>query len=324
MAQTFGLRTSASQSSLDAVKDYVRTLPAPMLLLLDNFEHLVAAAPLIADLISAGPNLKIVVTSQSPLHVYGEQEFPVPPLTRPDLRAIPPLPVLAQLPAVALFVERAQAVKRDFALTRENAAAVASICARVDGLPLAIELAAARIKLLSPSAMQARIESSLNLLTGGARDLPTRQQTLRGTIDWSYRLLNEAEQTLFRRISVFVGGCTLEGVEAVCDTKGDLGIDVLDGMASMVDKSLVQQANEAEGEARFVMLSTIREYALERLGASGEEHATRRAHAAYCIVLAEESGESNSVQSQWLPRFDLEHDNFRAALDHLLATKDAE
>ena len=212
-----------------------------MLLLLDNFEHLVSAAPVIAQLLTTGPKLKVAVTSQAPLHVYGEHEFPVPPLALPDLKSIPPLEVLSRLPAVALFVERAQAVKHEFALTRENAPAVAAICARLDGLPLAIELAAARIKLLSPSAMLARLESRLNLLTGGARDLPTRQQTLRSTVDWSYGLLNAAEQTLFRRLSVFTGGCTLEGVEAVCDTKGDLGLDILDGMASMVDKSLAQQ-----------------------------------------------------------------------------------
>ena len=163
----------------------------------------------------------------------------------------PPLEVLSRLPAIALFVERAQAVKHEFALTKENAPAVAAICARLDGLPLAIELAAARIKLLSPSAMLARLESRLNLLTGGARDLPTRQQTLRNTVDWSYGLLNGAEQTLFRRLSVFTGGCTLEAVEAVCDTKGDLGLDVLDGMASMVDKSLAQQVEQVDKETRF-------------------------------------------------------------------------
>ena len=163
----------------------------------------------------------------------------MPPLALPDPKSILALEVLQRSPAVALFVERAQAVKPEFALTKENAQAVAAICARLDGLPLAIELAAARIKMLSPSAMLTRLESSLNLLTGGARDLPLRQQTLRGTVDWSYGLLDIAEQTLFRRLSVFSGGCTLEAVEAVCDTKGDLGLDVLDGMASMVDKSLV-------------------------------------------------------------------------------------
>jgi predicted ATPase len=295
-----------------------------MLLLLDNFEHLVSAAPVIAQLLTAGPKLKVVVTSQAPLHVYGEHEFPVPPLALPDPKSTPPLEVLSRLPAVALFVERARAVKHEFALTKENAPAVAAICSRLDGLPLAIELAAARIKLLSPSAMLARLESSLNLLTGGARDLPTRQQTLRNTVDWSYGLLNGAEQTLFRRLSVFTGGCTLEGVEAVCDSKGDLGLDVLDGMASMVDKSLVQQVEQVDKETRFFMLSTIREYALERLAESDDESATRRAHAAYYLVLAEEGAEDIATHPEWLDRFEVEHDNFRLAIDYLIKTGDAD
>jgi tetratricopeptide (TPR) repeat protein len=235
-----------------------------------------------------------------------------------------PLDVLSRLPAIALLVERARAVKHDFALTNENAPAVAAVCARLDGLPLAIELAAARIKLLSPSAMLARLEGCLNLLTGGARDLPTRQQTLRGTVDWSYGLLNPSEQTLFRRLAVFLGGCTLEAVEAVCDTAGDLGVDVLDGMASMVDKSLAQQVEEAAGETRFVMLTTIREYALERLAASDDVAATRRSHAAYYLVLAEEGALEAAAHPEWLDRFEVEHDNFRAALEYLLKTGDAD
>jgi tetratricopeptide (TPR) repeat protein len=221
-------------------------------------------------------------------------------------------------------VERAVAVKPDFVLTNENAPVVAAICARLDGLPLAIELAAARIKLLSPSAMLARLEGRLNLLTGGARDLPSRQQTLRGTVDWSYGLLNPAEQTLFRRLSVFAAGCTLEGAEAVCDTKGDLGIDILDGMASVVDKSLAQQVDQADAETRFRMLSTLREYAVERLADSDDEAATRRAHAAYYLVLAEEGSEDMAASPEWLDRFEVEHDNFRAALDHLIKTGDAD
>src|SRR5437764_5373164 len=221
-------------------------------------------------------------------------------------------------------MDRAQPVKREFTLTKENAVAVANICARLDGLPLAIELAAARIKLLSPSAMLTRLESRLNLLTGGARDLPTRQQTLRNTVDWSHGLLNGAEQTLFRRLSVFTGGCTLESVEAVCDTKGDLGLDVLDGMASMVDKSLAQQVEQLDAETRFFMLSTIREYAFERLAESADEAATRRAHAAYYLVLAEEGAQEVIGHSAWLVRFEIEHDNFRMALDYLINTGDAE
>ena len=324
IAQALGLHETANQSPLESLKEYLSGLDQPMLLLLDNFEHLVSAAPVIAQMLTTGPKLKVVVTSQAPLHVYGEYEFPVPPLALPDLKSIPAPEILSRLPAVALFLERAQAVKHEFALTRENAPAVAAICARLDGLPLAIELAAARIKLLSPFAMLARLESRLNLLTGGARDLPTRQQTLRSTVDWSYGLLNASEQTLFRRLSVFTGGCTLEGVEAVCDTKGDLGLDILDGMASMVDKSLAQQVEQVDAETRFLMLSTIREYALERLAESDDEAATRRAHAAYYLVLAEEGAEDVVAHPEWLDRFEMEHDNFRVALDYLIKTGDAE
>lgn len=324
IAQTLGVHETGNQSSQESLKEYVSGLDQPMLLLLDNFEHLLSAAPLITQLLTTGPKLKIAVTSQAPLHVYGEHEFPVPPLALPDLKSIPPLEVLSRLPAVALFVERAQAVKREFALTKENAPTVAAICARLDGLPLAIELAAARIKLLSPYSMLARLESRLNLLTGGARDLPTRQQTLRSTVDWSHGLLNAAEQTLFRRLSVFTGGCTLEGAEAVCDTKGNLGLDILDGMASMVDKSLAQQVEQVDAETRFLMLSTIREYALERLVESDDESATRRAHAAYYLVLAEEGAEDVVAHPEWLDRFETEHDNFRLALDYLIKAGETE
>jgi tetratricopeptide (TPR) repeat protein len=221
-------------------------------------------------------------------------------------------------------VERAKAVKNDFTITKENAAAIAAICARLDGLPLAIELAASRIKLLSPATMLTRLESSLNLLTGGARDLPLRQQTLRGTVNWSYSLLNAAEQSLFRRLSVFTGGCTLEAVEAICNTKGDLGLDALDGMASLADKSLTQPLAGASAESRFSMLSAIREYALERLVESGEEFATRRAHAAYYVVLGEEGGGELPTHPEWLERFDLEHQNFREALEFLIKIGNAD
>jgi predicted ATPase len=324
IAQALGVRETGNQSSQESLKDYVSSLDQPTLLLLDNFEHLISAAPVITQLLTTSPKLKVAVTSQAPLHVYGEHEFPVPPLGLPDLKSIPSLEVLSRLPAVALFVERARAVKHEFALSRENASAVAAICARLDGLPLAIELAAARIKLLSPSAMLARLESRLNLLTGGARDLPTRQQTLRSTVDWSCGLLNAAEQTLFRRLSVFAGGCTLEAVEAICNTKSDLGLDILDAMASMVDKSLVQQAEQVDAETRFLMLSTIREYALERLVESEDETAVRRAHAAYYLVLAEEGAEDVAAHPEWFNRFEVEHDNFRLALDYLIKTGDAE
>ncbi|MFI5113974.1 MAG: tetratricopeptide repeat protein, partial [Terriglobales bacterium] len=327
IVQTLGIREAGGQSPLEILKANLRdSLRAPMLLLLDNFEHLVQAAPTVAELLATGPTLKIMVTSRAALHVYGEHEFPVPPLAIPDSAAMPPLEVLSQYPAVALFVQRAVAVKPDFELNRENAPAVTEICARLDGLPLAIELAAARVKVLSPSSMRTRLTSRLQLLTGGARDMPQRQQTLRAAIDWSYDLLSAAEQKLFRRLSVFVGGCTLEGAEAVCDTKGDLDLDLLDGMASLVDKSLAQQVEPAKGESRFAMLETIREYALEKLEASGEEALTKRAHAAYCLVLAEEEAaeQSGAEGAEWLERFTFEHDNFRSALEWLTETGDAE
>ena len=332
ISQALGLRAGASGPPLTALREYLHTsVREPMLLLLDGFEHLISAASLVAELVEAGRNLKILVTSRSPLHIYGEHEYPVPPLAVPDRTA--GFAELSRADAVSLFFDRAVAVKPDFAVTEENAVAIAEICARLDGLPLAIELAAARIKLLSPAAMRTRLEKRLQLLTGGARDLPARQQTLRGAIDWSHELLGPAEQRLFRRFAVFVGGCTLEAAEAVCDTKSDLGLDLLEGVDSLMDKSLLQKIEPARGEPRFVMLETIREYGLERLASSGEEPLTRRAHAAYFVVLAEDSASERSRgvagsqdpaprsaedSSGWLDRLELEHDNFRAALDWLI------
>ncbi|MGA9969204.1 MAG: protein kinase [Candidatus Acidiferrales bacterium] len=327
IAQTLAIREAGGQTPLEILKKHLQERSqAPMLLVLDNFEHVMAAASLVAELLATGPQLKILVTSRAALHVYGEHEFPVPPLALPDAHAVTAPESLGQFPAVALFVQRAAAVKPDFELNRENATAVVEICARLDGLPLAIELAAARVKVLSPAAMRTRLASRLQLLTGGARDLPQRQQTLRSAIDWSYDLLSAAEQKLFRRLAVFVGGCTLEGVEAVCDTKGDLNLDLLDGTESLVDKSLLQRVEQANGESRFVMLETIREYELEKLEASGEDKLTRRAHAAYCLVLAEEEAteQSGAERAEWVERFALEHDNFRAALEWLTETGDAE
>jgi predicted ATPase len=327
IAQTLGVRETGGQPQLETLKDFFQnSLDAPMLLLIDNFEHLVATAPVLAELLAVAPRLKLIVTSRAALHIYDEHEFPVPPLALPDAKSLPSLDALSRYSAISLFIQRAVAVKPDFKLTEENAAAVAEICSRLDGLPLAIELAAARTKLLSPSAMRTRLASRLQLLTGGARDLPARQQTLRQAIDWSHDLLNEPEQKLFRRLSVFVGGCTLEAVESVCDTKQDLGLDVLDGIASMVDKSLVRQIEQADGEPRFVMLETIREYALGKMAESGEESQTRRAHAAYCLVLAEEGAaeDSGANKTEWLNRFELEHGNFRIALEWLTETGQAE
>ncbi|MEO8348388.1 MAG: tetratricopeptide repeat protein, partial [Acidobacteriota bacterium] len=329
ISRAIGVREIAGQSLRDSLKEHLASAGrTPRLLVLDNFEQLATAAPAVAELVAVASGIKVVVTSRSPLHVYGEQEFPVPPLALPDLDALPSLERLTQYESVALFLQQAQAVKPDFALTKENAPQIAEICARLDGLPLALELAAARVKLLSPAAMQSRLEKRLQLLTGGAVDLPARQRTLRGAIEWSHDLLDEDEQKLFRRLSVFVDGCTLEAVEAVCNAKEDLGVDPLDGMSSMVDKSLTRQV-EADGEEpRFVMLETIREYALERLIASGDEAITRRAHAAYCLVLAEEIGSARATavidSAQWLDRCERENANFRTALDWLCRNDEAQ
>ncbi|HLK47966.1 MAG TPA: tetratricopeptide repeat protein [Bryobacteraceae bacterium] len=325
IAESIGIRQTGGRSYSEILREHFREVaPSPVLLLLDNFEHILAASPLVTELLEASGALKVLVTSRAALRVYGEHEFPVPPLALPESRQLHSPEALLRSPAVALFAQRAAAVKPDFTVTAENAAAVAEICSRVDGLPLAIELAAARVKMLSPNAMLARLQSRLQLLTAGARDLPERQQTLRKTIDWSYDLLKEAEQKLLRRLGVFLGGCTLEAAEAVADTHADLGAVTFDVMASLVDKSLILQTEHGSNEPRFAMLETIREYCLERLSESGEAATVRRAHAAYCLVLAEEGNPEldEAGRAAWLARCDIEHDNFRAALDWLFHTGD--
>jgi predicted ATPase len=327
VAQVLGVRQTGGRPLAEALAEHVRlAVVSPTLLLLDNFEQVLAAAPLVTKLLDACAPLKMLVTSRAVLHVYGEQEYPVAPLAVPDPKCLPPVEELSQNPAVMLFVQRAAAVNPAFALTADNARAVAEICARLDGLPLAIELAAPRVKMLPPAAMLARLESRLDLLTSQARDLPARQRALRTTIEWSHGLLSVAEQKLFRRLSVFAAGCSLEGAEAVCDTRVDLEIDLLDGMSSLLDKSLLRQVETQQSEPRFMMLETLREYGLERLAASGEEEATRRAHAAYCLVLAEEGNRqlTTAESEEWLALCDAEHDNFRAALNWLVDCKNAE
>ncbi len=238
IAQTLGVREAGGQPLAERLNEYLRS--KQLLLVLDNFEQVVEAARLLGALLVAAPNLKALVTSREPLHLAGEHEYAVPPLALPDPQALPPLDRLIEYAAVQLFLVRAQAVKADFAVTHANAPVIAAICARLDGLPLAIELAAARVKLLPPHALLARLDQKLKLLTGGARDLPTRQQTIRNTIDWSYDLLDAGEKTLFTRLGVFVGGRTLEAAEAVCNADGDLRIDVLDGLVALLDKSLLK------------------------------------------------------------------------------------
>ncbi len=312
IAQALGLR-DVGQSPRAVLKDYLRE--KHLLLLLDNFEHVAEAAPVVSDLLAAAPLLKLLVTSRAVLNVYGEHVCPVPPMALPDPEHLPPLEQLSRCEAVRLFAERTLAVRPDFALTDGNAAAVANICRRVDGLPLAIELAAARGKVLSPQALLARLERRLPLLTGGARDTTGRQQTLRNSLAWSYDLLGESEKTLFQRLAVFVGGCSLEAAERVCRVDGDLPMSVLDGLASLIDNSLLRQ-DEIGGEPYFTMLETIREYALEQLEASGEWQQARQRHAECFAEMAERAGPELKTprQMQWLTRLEAAHPNFRAAL----------
>jgi predicted ATPase/class 3 adenylate cyclase/Tfp pilus assembly protein PilF len=314
IAQTLGVKEHGSRPLLERLTDELRE--QQLLLLLDNFEQVLTAAPQLTELLVACPKLKLLITSREVLHLYGEHEFGVPPLSLPDRAQLPPLERLMQYDAVRLFIERARALKADFAITNASAPAVAEICYRLDGLPLAIELAAARIKLFSPQALLSRLEHRLALLTGGGRDLPARHQTIRGAIDWSYHLLDAAEQRLFARLGVFVGGCMIEAAAAACNADGALAIDVTDGVASLVDKSLLRLEGDADGEPRVSMLETIREYALERLEAEGEVEVLRRGHAEYYLVLAEaaEPALSGPQQGTWMERLEHEHDNLRAAL----------
>jgi predicted ATPase len=324
IAQTLGVRETGNRRLLDSLKDYLRE--KQVLLVLDNFEHVVAAAPVVAEVLAAAPRLSVLVTSRVALHLRGEKEVVASPLALPDPQRLPPLAVLSQYAAVELFIERALDVQPNFAVTNENAPAVAEVCYRLDGLPLAIELAAARIKLFAPQTLLARLEKRLPLLTGGARDLPTRQQTLRNTIDWSYELLNAGEQTLFRRLAVFVGGCTLEAAQVICNVEGELAWDVVDGLAALLDQSLVQQGDGPDGEPRFTMLETIREYALEQLEAHSEADAVRRRHAEYYLALAETAQPQfqRAERYRWSERTESEHYNLRAALAWALEGGDVE
>src|SRR5437588_1196035 len=317
VAQTLGVAERGNQSVQASLVAYLHD--KHLLLLLDNFEHVVAAAPLLVELLAACPRLTILVTSRVTLRLRGEQLFPVPPLALPHLQRLPSLDVLALCPSVALFVQRAHAVKPDFALTPANAPAVAAVCVRVDGLPLAIELAAARVSVLPPRVLLARLTHRFQVLTGGARDLPARQQTLRATIAWSYDRLRAPEQALFRRLAVFAGGCMVEAAEAICAATGGLQLDVVEGLATLVNHSLLRSEEQANGEPRFRLLETIRDYALERLIESGEEEALRRQHATYYLALAE-SAEPQLVgaeQELWLALLEQEHANLRAALGWL-------
>jgi predicted ATPase/transcriptional regulator with XRE-family HTH domain len=294
--------------------------PLQKLLVLDNFEQVIAAAPHLAALLAACPQLKLLVTSREVLRLRAEQQFTVPPLALPTVHqhAVPrglDLDVLGTNPAVRLFLQRAQAAQPQIHLTGSNAATIAEICRRLDGLPLALELAAPRLKLLSPQALLARLSGRLQMLSGGARDLPERQRTIEATIGWSYDLLTLAEQALFRRLSVFMNGWTLAAAEQVCPAAGALELDVLEGLAALLDKSLLLQ-EDSSGEVRYRLLYVLREFGLEQLEAAGELDAVREAHAVYSLALAEqaESPQDEAASQGWADRLEQEHDNLRAAL----------
>jgi predicted ATPase/transcriptional regulator with XRE-family HTH domain len=329
IARALGVLESGSQPLQARLIGFLRG--KQLLLLLDNFEHVAQAAPEVAALRAACTGLRLLVTSRAALHLQGEQVFAVPPLALPDLHHLPPIEVIGQVAAVALFVRQAQAARQEFALTAANAPAVAAICVRLDGLPLAIELAAARVRVLPPAALLARLAQPLHLLIGGAQDLPARQQTLRATIAWSYSLLSLAEQTLFRRLSVFAGGATLAAIEAVCRVSGEpadplAAADVLEGVSRLVHLHLLQleeagAGSDPAGEPRFDMLATIQEFGREQLAVVRETEAARRQHAAYFLTMAEDAWPhlNSGEQLEWLDRLEEELDNLRAAWEWCMA-----
>lgn len=323
IAHSLGVQVGGKENPLDRVLEHVRG--KKMLLVLDNFEQIMPAATSVSSLLASGPHLKVIASSRMPLRIAGEQEFAVPPLQLPDPERLPSLEVLAQSDAVRLFIERARAVKPDFMVMAENAAAVAEICFRLDGLPLAIELAAARVKVLSPEAMLPRLRKGLDLLASAAPDRTDRQRTLRGAIAWSYDLLDTGLRRLFARSGVFVGGAMLDQLEAVCGPASEIGGDVLERTSELLDNSLTRQL-ETSGEPRFRMLVTIREFATEKLAASGEDVTIRDRHLAAYLVLAERAAPElqGNEQRRWLDLVELEHDNMRAALEHAIVRANAD
>jgi predicted ATPase/class 3 adenylate cyclase len=325
IAQSVGIQVSGNRLPVDAVNEFLAD--RDVLLVLDNLEQLLPdGAPVIGHLLQASPRVKVVASSRAALKVYGEQELALEPLRTPSLRALPSLAALSQFEAVALFIERAVAAKHDFHVTNENAPAIAGICERVDGLPLAIELAAARIKLFSPQALLARLETSASVLGSGSRDLPSRQQTLKGAIAWSYDLLDDRHRKLFSRFSVFARGASLEQAETVCAGPAtELGVDVLTGLDELADQSLLRRLPDYD-EPRLLMLQVIREYAFDMLQASGEADEIRERHAEAMQRLAESAAPHlfGSEQKKWLDRLELDHDNFRAAFDWSVSHGDAQ
>ena len=322
IAQALAISTTGRHRPIDALVDHLREKQT--LLILDNFEQVLDAAPVARQLLEGSAGLHVLVSSRTVLRVSGEQEFPVPPLALPDLKALPGLAALSQYEAVRLFIERAVAVKPDFEATNENAPAIAGICERVDGLPLAIELAAARVKLFSPPALLSRLEKSLSALGSGARDAPARQQTLRGAIQWSYDMLDEAGRRLLARCSVFARGGSLDQMEPVCGPAEDVGGEVVDALDQLADQSLLRRLPDFD-EPRFLMLQTIRDFAKERLDEGEEARLIRDRHVQAFIGLAQEAEPHlfGPDRREWLDRLEIDHDNFRAALDWCLESGDA-
>ena len=323
VARSLGLTEQPERPILDLLKIHLDR--RELLIVLDNFEHLLAASAVVEAMLVWASGLKLLVTSRSILNLYGEQEFAVPPLTLPEPKAEAHVDDLTKYEAVELFIDRARLARPGFRLTDETALTVAEICFRLDGLPLAIELAASRVRVMEVREILARLDQRLPVLAAGGSNLPSRQRTLTAAIAWSYELLPSAEQDLFARMSIFAGGCTIDAAEAICNPGGELGVDTFDGIASLVGQSLIGQKSDG-GDSRFTMLGTIREFARDRLDASGLKDEVGQRHLSYFRDLAEQAEPHllNVEQSSWLDRFEREHDNVREALHHALDTQDAD
>jgi len=322
IAEALGLREQGLRPMEDIVKMYLSG--KRMLLVLDNFEQVISAAPLVAELLITSPHLRIMVTSRAALRISGEQEYPVPPMTLPNPDEVPPLDTLSQYEAVALFTQRAKAVNPDFEITDRNAASITEICWRLDGLPLAIELAAARVRLLRPEQIADKLRGGLAILSGGARDLPARQQTLRNAIAWSYELLDESIARFFRRLSVFVGSWTLESADAICNPDGELQVDTLEAIEALADVNLIRLMEADEGEARLRMLQTIREFALELFRPTEDFELVRRRHAEHFLGFVDDHAPKLTAQIEAIRAVELDYDNIRAALRWTLDRSAAE
>jgi non-specific serine/threonine protein kinase len=314
LAESLGLPDAGPTPVIERLSAWLRA--RKILVILDNFEQVLSAAPLLDTLLRTTAALRLIVTSREPLHLWVEQTLPVPPLELPDPEHLPSLETLADVASVAMFLQRARMINPTFRLTDENARAVAELCVRLDGLPLAIELAAARAKVLSPQMLLDRLAQRLSLLHWEAKDLPVRQHTLRAAIGWSYELLTVDEQALFRFLAIFVGGFTMEAAEAVLSHQRDRTVGVLEGVASLVDKSLVQSEDDGEGGLRFRLLESVRAFALEQMSCCAEGDAAGRAHAHYFLELAERADPElvGSAQREWFLRLEMELGNLRAAL----------